>query len=143
MRLKMPNFTLHPTVRWQLRRSRNTRSRRVASRSRCCPERGPAGQAGKTRWRPAPGEALHSAQQTVLASSGELEAWVSNLSCRGRLIWDDRFRDYDFGPQHPLRPERFAHGLDLLREGDLWRPDSETLQPLTASRQELELVHSP
>jgi acetoin utilization protein AcuC len=90
-----------------------------------------------------PGEALHSAQQTGPAPSGEQEAWVSNLSCRGRLIWDDRFREYDFGPQHPLRPERFAHGLDLLRESDLWRPDSETLQPLTASRQELELVHSP
>jgi acetoin utilization protein AcuC len=68
---------------------------------------------------------------------------VSETDCRGRLVWDDRFEQYDFGPQHPLRPERFAHGLDLLRESDLWRPGSETLQPIAASRQELELVHSP
>jgi acetoin utilization protein AcuC len=61
--------------------------------------------------------------------------------CAARLVWDPRFMGYDFGPQHPLRPERFTYGLDLLKESRLWRPETETLEPPMAERVELELVH--
>ena len=67
---------------------------------------------------------------------------LPDLECRGRLIWDERFKGYDFGPQHPLRPERFVYGLDLLAEAGVWRPEQETLPPESASRAELEAVHS-
>ena len=30
----------------------------------------------------------------------------SGGGCAARLVWDERFMGYDFGPQHPLRPER-------------------------------------
>lgn len=63
------------------------------------------------------------------------------MSCPTRLVWHEGFRGYDFGPQHPLRPERFAYGLELLEEAGLWQPASETLEPQPASRAELELVH--
>jgi acetoin utilization protein AcuC len=63
-------------------------------------------------------------------------------SCPARLVWDERYMQYDFGPQHPLRPERFRFGLDLLKEARLWEPEHETLQPQAPNRADLELVHS-
>src|SRR6266516_164072 len=66
---------------------------------------------------------------------------VPTGECAARLVWDPRFMGYDFGPQHPLRPERFTSGLDLLKESQLWRPETETLEPPMAERSELELVH--
>jgi acetoin utilization protein AcuC len=53
------------------------------------------------------------------------------------------FLHYDFGPQHPLRPERIVAGLDLLQSAGLWDPERELLRPSPASRAELELVHDP
>ena len=50
---------------------------------------------------------------------------------------------YDFGPQHPLRPERITAGLDLLEGAGIWRPETEALMPAPADRRELELVHDP
>lgn len=53
------------------------------------------------------------------------------------------FVDYDFGPDHPLRPERILAGLGLLQALGVWDPDSEALIPAPAPREELELVHQP
>lgn len=58
-----------------------------------------------------------------------------------RLAYDTGFLEYDFGPQHPLRPERVTLGLELLQAAGLWDPVSETLTPPAASRRDLELVH--
>src|SRR6266487_2196564 len=66
---------------------------------------------------------------------------VPTGECAARLVWDPRFMGYDFGPQHPLRPERFNYGLDLLKESQLWQPETETLEPPIAGRADLELVH--
>jgi acetoin utilization protein AcuC len=63
--------------------------------------------------------------------------------CRARLVWDELMTEYDFGPQHPLKPERLVRGTDLLRESGLWQPETETLQPVEATPAELELVHAP
>ena len=62
--------------------------------------------------------------------------------CTARLVWDDRYHGYDFGPQHPLRPERFDRGLDLLEKSGLWQPADETLRPREATHAELQLVHA-
>jgi len=50
---------------------------------------------------------------------------------------------YDFGPHHPLRPERIVAGLDLLEASGLWLPDVETLAPNPASESDVESVHDP
>jgi acetoin utilization protein AcuC len=73
--------------------------------------------------------------------AGETPTQTQN--CAARLVWDERYMQYDFGPQHPLRPERFTYGLDLLKDAGLWQPERETLRPEPAARGELELVHSP
>jgi acetoin utilization protein AcuC len=57
------------------------------------------------------------------------------------VAYNPEFLAYDFGPEHPLRPERITAGLDLLTEADIWNRERETLDPPPASRQELELVH--
>ena len=59
------------------------------------------------------------------------------------IVYHPGFLHYDFGPQHPLRPERITAGLDLLRQIDIWDPEVETLAPIEASRNELTLVHAP
>lgn len=64
-------------------------------------------------------------------------------TCRARLVWDDRFLEYDFGPQHPLRPERLARGPDLLAKAGLWDRATETLPAVEATPDELGLVHAP
>lgn len=50
---------------------------------------------------------------------------------------------YDFGPYHPLRPERIDSGFDLLTAAGLWSPDRELVHPDSASLGELTLVHAP
>ncbi len=47
------------------------------------------------------------------------ESGAPTGGCTARLVWDERFMSYDFGPQHPLRPERLTYGLDLLKEARL------------------------
>lgn len=53
------------------------------------------------------------------------------------------FLDYDFGPQHPLRPERLTAGLQLLASAGIYDPEQDTPETLPATRPELELVHDP
>ena len=48
---------------------------------------------------------------------------------------------YDFGPEHPMRPERLTAGLDLLETLGVWRRESETIVPTPAGADELELIH--
>jgi acetoin utilization protein AcuC len=63
--------------------------------------------------------------------------------CAARLVWSEDFLEYDFGPQHPLKPERLRRGTDLLEKSGLWLPAENTLTPTMPTRQELELVHAP
>jgi acetoin utilization protein AcuC len=63
--------------------------------------------------------------------------------CTARLVWDEQLLGYDFGPQHPLRPERLTYGTDLLAQASLWLPERETIRPSVASREELQVVHAP
>lgn len=63
---------------------------------------------------------------------------------RVRFVFDPAFAGYDFGPEHPLRPERSLMAADLIERAGLWRPDGpEHLQPVAATDAELAMVHTP
>lgn len=62
---------------------------------------------------------------------------------RAALVHHDEFKSYDFGPQHPLRPERIAAGLELLAASHMWDERAERLTPGPSSLEELETVHAP
>lgn len=57
------------------------------------------------------------------------------------LIHDERFLAYDFGPYHPLRPERLTASIELLREIDLYDPERDTPVFPAVGRRELLLAH--
>lgn len=58
------------------------------------------------------------------------------------LIYHPEYARYDFGPEHPLRPERLSAGLELLETAGLWtRPEGPVPGPATEA--ELRLVHTP
>lgn len=61
---------------------------------------------------------------------------------RAVLVHHSDFLTYDFGPQHPLRPERITAGLDLLGETGLWRPGSDDVHLRPLGRADLETVHA-
>ena len=62
--------------------------------------------------------------------------------CPARLVYRPEYEAYDFGPRHPLRPERVRASLDLLASLGLGGGADEQLQPPPASRGELQLVHA-
>jgi acetoin utilization protein AcuC len=61
---------------------------------------------------------------------------------RVALVYHSDLCQYDFGPQHPLRPERIELGLDLLNALDIWQGGSETCVPIAASEELLSSIHS-
>jgi acetoin utilization protein AcuC len=62
--------------------------------------------------------------------------------CRAAIAHHPGLLQYDFGPAHPLRPERITASLDLLEELGIWSPSDEVVLPSPASIAELESVHS-
>jgi acetoin utilization protein AcuC len=66
------------------------------------------------------------------------------LSDRVTLVWDDDFAAYDFGPEHPLKPIRVVLTVALIRACGLDQLSNVTnTVPRSASRAELETIHSP
>ncbi len=63
---------------------------------------------------------------------------------RSRLAFDRGEFAYDFGPEHPLKPQRLVALMDLLLTSDLWNPDDkQTRLPIRAATiEELRLVHT-
>ncbi|MBI3964722.1 MAG: acetoin utilization protein AcuC [Chloroflexi bacterium] len=61
---------------------------------------------------------------------------------RSRLVFRPEYADYNFGPQHPLRPERFGAGLELFEAAGLGPQPDEWLAPPPATPAELGLVHT-
>ena len=64
---------------------------------------------------------------------------------RARLMFDPAELNYNFGPEHPLQPQRLVALIELLEESGLWnRTDGQGGLPFrAATRAELELVHTP
>jgi acetoin utilization protein AcuC len=66
------------------------------------------------------------------------------MSDRVAVPWDDSLAAYDFGPQHPLKPIRVQLTYELWKAyGLLDRPNVDVIKPRFATREELELVHTP
>ena len=66
------------------------------------------------------------------------------MSERVAVPWDDSLAAYDFGPQHPLKPVRVQLTVELWKAyGMLDRPNVDVIAPRFATREELELVHTP
>jgi len=60
------------------------------------------------------------------------------------LIWAEPESRYDFGVDHPLKPERVLLTVGLIRaSGLLDRPDVEVLTPDPATDEDITLVHHP
>jgi acetoin utilization protein AcuC len=58
------------------------------------------------------------------------------------LVWDEGFLNYNFGPQHPLRPIRVMLTYELIRsKGILQQETVEVIKPRVASREEILLFH--
>jgi acetoin utilization protein AcuC len=58
------------------------------------------------------------------------------------LYYSDRFSEYDFGPQHPLRPIRLALAYRLMEEyGLLDGEDVQVVEPPLANEEDLLSVH--
>lgn len=64
---------------------------------------------------------------------------------RARLMFDPVELNYDFGPEHPLQAQRLVALIDLIEDCAFWsRTDAHTTLPArSATRAELELVHTP
>lgn len=60
---------------------------------------------------------------------------------RSELAFDSGFLDYDFGPQHPLRPERITAGLELLEHIGLWDSRRSAGPVVSALDEEIFLIH--
>src|SRR6266496_1023552 len=61
-----------------------------------------------------------------------------------RLIFDPEELDYDFGPEHPLQPQRIAALMDLLETCGLWHSSNanSSLPLRAATNEELSLIHT-
>ena len=58
------------------------------------------------------------------------------------LVWDEKFLDYNFGPQHPLRPIRVKLTYELIKSmGILQQESVEVIKPRRATREEILLFH--
>jgi acetoin utilization protein AcuC len=64
-----------------------------------------------------------------------------NHRCRAAIAHHADLLLYDFGPYHPLQPERITAGLDLLAECGLWSSPDETVSPAVSPLADLETVH--
>lgn len=51
--------------------------------------------------------------------------------------------NYNFGPSHPFRPERSGWTFTALEKAGLFHREFEPVKPAPASREELELFHTP
>ncbi len=60
------------------------------------------------------------------------------------FVHDPYLSQYNFGPEHPLRPRRHLLLMDLLEQSGILQPDGpDILLQQQASREELLLAHSP
>jgi acetoin utilization protein AcuC len=63
---------------------------------------------------------------------------VSAAAGQPLVVYSDAVRDYDFGPEHPLTPRRFAPSVELMRSLGADR----FVEPRLASDEELERLHT-
>jgi acetoin utilization deacetylase AcuC-like enzyme len=69
---------------------------------------------------------------------------TAKADSRARLVYDSSELDYNFGPDHPLKPARIVALIDLLETSGLWHSaDEQSRLPLRAATvEELSLAHT-
>jgi acetoin utilization protein AcuC len=68
----------------------------------------------------------------------------NGMSCTLHVAWDDELVNYDFGPHHPMAPQRLKLTIELARAFGLIHADGVSLHtPVMATDEELALVHDP
>ncbi len=68
----------------------------------------------------------------------------ADSNSRARMIYDPSELDYNFGPGHPLQPQRIVALIDLLESSGLWQSTDEDsrLPSRAATVEELSLAHT-
>lgn len=60
------------------------------------------------------------------------------------FVYTPRFKEYDLGPDHPLKPKRVVRAYELIRTCHLLEGTNVVLtSPIAATGEQLELVHDP
>ena len=57
------------------------------------------------------------------------------------FLYHDDYLSYNFGPGHPLRPERYRDTFELLRRLGVFNESVKHYAPGRASEEDLKLVH--
>lgn len=60
---------------------------------------------------------------------------------RGTVVWSDRFLDYSWTPQHPMKPARLKYTMELARSLGVL-DGIETLEPAAAGADDLLRIHT-
>src|SRR5258708_33182176 len=70
---------------------------------------------------------------------------TAKADSRARLVYDSSELDYNFGPDHPLKPARIVALIELLETSGLWHTaDEQSRLPVRAATvEELSLAHTP
>lgn len=66
---------------------------------------------------------------------------MSPISHRSKIVYEPGLLAYDFGPYHPLRPERITASFELIRAAGLLDGEADLLKPSPAEVDVLRLVH--
>jgi acetoin utilization deacetylase AcuC-like enzyme/GNAT superfamily N-acetyltransferase len=69
----------------------------------------------------------------------------TSTHAHARLLYEPLAMHYDFGPYHPMHPQRLEALVDLLEKSDLWHASDELTHVVgrPATVEELSTIHSP
>jgi len=59
------------------------------------------------------------------------------------VVYSEKMKEYDFGPGHPFRGNRYGNFMKLFKEKLSGNPDFEVVEPSYATEEDLLLVHDP
>ena len=70
------------------------------------------------------------------------QIYLSTKTNMASLVYSPELAAFDLGPNHPLKPVRYAHTVELMRASGLFdAPGVQTVPPRPASQQEIERFH--
>ncbi len=65
------------------------------------------------------------------------------MSGKSAFLYHDDYLGYNFGPVHPLKPQRYKDTFELLQTLGVFDEQVKHYKPYRATEDDLELVHSP
>jgi len=67
---------------------------------------------------------------------------VMEMTAKTAFIYHDDYLGYNFGPSHPLRPQRYKDTFQLLQKLGIFNENVKHYKPDRANEEDLKLVHS-